>query len=134
MSNITLKYTMSPSDAIATQSMTSLEISQLTGSAHRSVKRTIERLMEQGIITVSPLVKTSFQDKLGKTQYRNIYLFSGEQGKLDSITVVAQLCPAFTARIVKRWQQLEQLVSANDYQTLLSQNQTLKTELLKANF
>ncbi len=37
-----------------------------------------------------------------------VYLFEGEQGKRDSIIVVAQLCPEFTARLVDRWQQLEQ--------------------------
>lgn len=31
----------------------------------------------------------------------------GEQGKRDSIVVVAQLCPEFTARLVDRWQELE---------------------------
>lgn len=115
------------------QSMTSLEIAKLTGSEHRSVKRTIERLAEQGIITVSPLVKTSFLDKIGKTQHRSVYIFTGEQGKLDSITVVAQLCPMFTAQLVKRWQELENLVSSGDYRQLQAQNQALKDELLKAN-
>ena len=122
-----------PQNPSAVQSMTSLEIAKLTGSEHRSVKRTIERLAEQGIITVSPLVKTSFLDKIGKTQHRSVYVFTGEQGKLDSITVVAQLCPMFTAQLVKRWQELENLVSGGDYRQLLTQNQTLKAELLKAN-
>jgi phage antirepressor YoqD-like protein len=36
-----------------------------------------------------------------------VYVFTGEQGKLDSITVVAQLCPEFTAALVKRWYELE---------------------------
>ena len=36
------------------------------------------------------------------------YIFSGERGKRDSIVVVAQLSPEFTARLVDRWQQLEQ--------------------------
>lgn len=35
------------------------------------------------------------------------YVFSGEQGKRDSIIVVAQLSPEFTARLVDRWQELE---------------------------
>ena len=114
------------------QSMTSLEIAQLTGSEHRHVKRSIERLMQQRVITFSPLEKTSFKDVIGKIQYRNVYIFTGEQGKLDSITVVAQLSPMFTAQLVKRWQELENLVSSSDYQNLLAQNHTLKTELLKA--
>ena len=37
----------------------------------------------------------------------SVYVFSGEQGKRDSIIVVAQLSPEFTARLVDRWQALE---------------------------
>ncbi|EEG9142755.1 phage antirepressor KilAC domain-containing protein, partial [Escherichia coli] len=33
--------------------------------------------------------------------------FEGEQGKRDSIIVVAQLSPEFTARLVDRWRELE---------------------------
>src|SRR5690606_36160863 len=36
-----------------------------------------------------------------------VYIFSGEQGRLDSIVVVAQLSPTFTAALVKRWDELE---------------------------
>lgn len=39
------------------------------------------------------------------------YVFTGEQGKRDSIIVVAQLCPEFTARLVDRWQELEAQVA-----------------------
>lgn len=35
------------------------------------------------------------------------YVFEGEQGKRDSIIVVAQLSPEFTARLVDRWRELE---------------------------
>lgn len=85
------------------QSMNSLQIAELVQSRHDSVKRTIERLAEQEIIEFPPLVEIKTATK--PTQ---AYLFSGEQGKLDSITVAAQLCPRFTAAIVKRWQELEQ--------------------------
>ena len=85
------------------QSMNSLQIAELVQSRHDSVKRTIERLAEQEIIEFPPLVEIKTATK--PTQ---AYLFSGERGKLDSITVAAQLCPRFTAAIVKRWQELEQ--------------------------
>lgn len=120
-----------PTDGV--QSINSLQISELVQSRHDSVKRTIERLVQQEVIAQPPMVEMQEYKGNARNYDIQVYVFSGEQGKLDSITVVAQLCPAFTARIVKRWQQLEQLVSANDYQTLLTQNQTLKTELLKAN-
>lgn len=115
------------------QSMNSHQIAELVDARHDSVKRTVERLAEQDVITLPPLVETSFKDKLDKTQYKKVYVFTGEQGKLDSITVVAQLCPQFTADIVKRWQQLENLVSADSYQQLLQQNQALKAQILNLN-
>ncbi|APF00651.1 hypothetical protein BG030_22860 [Pseudomonas putida] len=37
-----------------------------------------------------------------------MYVFEGEKGKRDSIIVVAQNSPEFTARLVDRWQELEQ--------------------------
>ncbi|MCF5965083.1 phage antirepressor KilAC domain-containing protein, partial [Xanthomonas perforans] len=40
------------------------------------------------------------------------YVFAGEQGKRDSIVVVAQLSPEFTARLVDRWQELERRIAA----------------------
>ena len=51
-----------------------------------------------------------------------MYVFSGEQGKRDSIIVVAQNSPEFTAILVDRWQELEaalvkpvqQTVNSND--------------------
>ena len=82
--------------------MTSREIADLVGARHDSVKRTIERL-SPGVIDVPPLVE--YLDSLSRPAKQ--YLFSGEKGKLDSIVVIAQLCPEFTARIVKRWDELE---------------------------
>ena len=43
----------------------------------------------------------------GRGQTVTVFVFSGEKGRRDSIIVVAQLCPEFTARIVDRWQELE---------------------------
>ena len=121
---------VNPSNTV--QSMDSLQIADLVNARHDSVKRTIERLVDQGVMTLPPLVETSFKDKINKTQHTTTYVFSGEQGKLDSITVVAQLCPHFTAMIVKRWQELERVVSTDSYQIMQAQNQALKDELLKA--
>ena len=87
------------------QHMNSLQIAELVQSRHDSVKRTIERLVEQEVISQPPLVDG---EKSANGVITRVYLFSGEQGKLDSITVAAQLCPRFTAAIVKRWQELEQ--------------------------
>jgi phage antirepressor YoqD-like protein len=44
------------------------------------------------------------------------YVFSGEQGKRDSIIVVAQLSPEFTAALVDRWSELEKQVTTPVFQ------------------
>jgi len=87
----------------AVTSMTSLQIAELVESRHDNVRRTIERLSDQGVITLPPLEE---KPTAGRPAYE--YTFSGEQGKRDSIIVVAQLSPEFTARLVDRWQELEQ--------------------------
>lgn len=91
-------------------SMTSDEISELVGSRPDSVKRAIERLAERGVIQLPPMVISENINGLGLTQKSKHYLFEGEQGKRDSIIVVAQLCPAFTARLVDRWRELEEQI------------------------
>lgn len=85
-------------------SMTSKEIAELVGSREDSVKRTIERLVDKGIISKPPMVN-GIKTANGVTPQH--YLFSGEEGKRDSIIVVAQLSPEFTARLVDRWKELE---------------------------
>nr|ELR5252049.1 Rha family transcriptional regulator [Providencia rettgeri] len=85
-------------------SMTSKEITELVGSREDSVKRTIERLVDKGIISKPPMVN-GIKTANGVTPQH--YLFSGEEGKRDSIIVVAQLSPEFTARLVDRWKELE---------------------------
>lgn len=88
-------------------SITSAEIAELVGSRHDSVKRTIERLAEAGVIASPPTVeKSSTGGRPGSE-----YIFTGDQGKRDSIVVVAQLSPGFTARLVDRWQELEARVA-----------------------
>lgn len=98
-----IALTFGGNDANAPLTMSSLEISELTGSRHDSVKRTIERLAESGVITFPPRV-----GKLSTGGRPSIeFVFSGDKGQRDSIIVVAQLCPEYTARIVDRWQELE---------------------------
>lgn len=83
-------------------SISSAEIAELVGSRHDSVKRTIERLVNQGVIESPPLVEIRTATNTGTA-----FSFAGERGKRDSIVVVAQLSPEFTARLVDRWQELE---------------------------
>lgn len=88
-------------DAVA---MSSREIANVVESRHDSVKRAIERLVERGVISQPPLVDG---EKAANGVTEKLYIFKGEKGKRDSIIVVAQLSPEFTARLVDRWQELE---------------------------
>lgn len=92
-------------------SITSLEISELVDSRHDDVKRSIDRLVNQSIIIQPPLADVQSQDTLGRTRTTAVYNFAGDQGKRDSIVIVAQLSPKFTARLVDRWQELEEYQS-----------------------
>ena len=87
--------------------MTSLQIAELVGKRHDNVKRTVETLVNSEVIARPQIedMQNVVNNRLYTTQ---VYIFTGEQGKLDSITVVAQLCPEFTAALVKRWYELEQ--------------------------
>ncbi|EAN5547659.1 DNA-binding protein [Salmonella enterica] len=84
-------------------SMTSIEIAELVGKRHDNVKRTIETLILRHVIT-SPQI----EEKPTAGRPTTYYLFEGERGKRDSIIIVAQLCPEFTARLVDRWRELEE--------------------------
>ena len=79
--------------------MSSQQIADLVNSRHDSVRRTIERLAEKGVIQLPPLVEV--KNHLGQT----VWLF--QVCKRDSFVVVAQLSPEFTAALVDRWQELE---------------------------
>ncbi|WP_341714163.1 phage antirepressor KilAC domain-containing protein [Limnobacter sp.] len=84
-----------------TLTMSSREIAILVESRHDDVKRSIERLSERGVITLPPLAEVSNYGPGPK------FLKEYHLRKRDSLVVVAQLCPEFTAKIVDRWQELE---------------------------
>ncbi|EMN1622459.1 phage antirepressor KilAC domain-containing protein [Escherichia coli] len=88
--------------------MTSIEIAELVGSRHDKVKQSIERLAVRGVIRNPPMVVFEKINNLGLLRGVEAYVFEGEQGKRDSIIVVAQLSPEFTARLVDRWRELEE--------------------------
>ncbi|MBG6029021.1 Rha family transcriptional regulator [Proteus mirabilis] len=85
-------------------SMTSKEIADLVGAREDNVKRTIERLTNSGVISQPP-AEDGIKSANGVIPKH--YVFSGEKGKRDSIIVVAQLYPEFTASLVDRWKELE---------------------------
>ncbi|HHY8550776.1 TPA: Rha family transcriptional regulator [Escherichia coli] len=90
--------------------MTSIEIAELVGKRHDNVKRTIETLAKNGVIRLPQIEVSERINNLGFKVQHEHYLFEGEQGKRDSIIVVAQLCPEFTARLVDRWRELEEQI------------------------
>ena len=79
--------------------MSHYQIAELVLSRPDSVKRTMERLSERGVIELTPVVGVNH---LG--QKVNEY----HVDKRNSYIVVAQLSPEFTALLVDRWQELEQ--------------------------
>ena len=81
--------------------MSSREIAELVNSRHDKVKQSVERLSERGVITLPPMGEVPNDGPGPKTV--SIYNLC----KRDSLIVVAQLCPEFTARIIDRWQELE---------------------------
>lgn len=86
--------------------MTCMQISNLTGVRHDSVKRTIETLGASGIISLPQIVVV----KVKRTRrYENVdvYTFIGEQGERDSLIVIAQVSPKATALIVDEWRALK---------------------------
>lgn len=86
------------------KTMSSQQIADLVGKRHDNVKRLIDNLADKGVIRLPQIEDVrNHQEQLVKT-----YIFSGEQGKRDSIVVVAQLSPEFTAKLVDRWAELEQ--------------------------
>lgn len=84
--------------------MSSKEIATLVGSRHDKVKQSIDRLEKRGVISKPPMGDgAKSANGVIEKEYRLI--------KRDSFVVVAQLSPEFTAKLVDRWQELEQKVA-----------------------
>ena len=83
--------------------MSSREIAELLECRHDNVRRTIERLADRGVISLPPMEEVKVQ-----RERREETVHEYRVGKRDSYVIVAQLSPEFTARLVDRWQQLEE--------------------------
>lgn len=105
-------------------SITSLEIANMVESRHADVRRSIERLAKSGVIQLAPLAFSEQINNLGLPQRVKAYVFSGENGKRDSIVVVAQLSPQFTGRMVDRWMELEHKLAKAQAPVLSIENQS----------
>jgi phage antirepressor YoqD-like protein len=84
--------------------MSSREIAELTQSRHDNVKRSMERMASNSVISFTPMEEPTVGGGKPTTVYH--------VNKRDSYVVVAQLSPEFTAALVDRWQELE---SANQF-------------------
>ncbi|NPD17608.1 DNA-binding protein [Xinfangfangia sp. D13-10-4-6] len=84
--------------------MSSREIAELVESRHDDVKRSIKRLADRGVIIQPPMADEQDTDAMGRKRTTSVYQLE----KRDSFVVVAQLSPEFTARLVDRWQELEE--------------------------
>lgn len=91
--------------------MTSQEIADLLNVRHDNVRRTVERLVEKGVIASPPSEDVQKTGGNNRTYTTQEYVFSGADGKRDSYVVVAQLSPEFTAKLVDRWQELEKVLA-----------------------
>lgn len=80
------------------KTMTTLEVAELVESRHDSVVRSAKRLADRMSWALPPMVV--------ETSGRNTTAYSLD--KNQSLTLVAQLMPEFLARVVDRWQELEE--------------------------
>lgn len=96
--------------------MTSREIADLVELRHDNVKRTIKTLADRQVIQLPQIEEVRNNQSLSPNSKAKAYIFEGDNGKRDSIIVVAQLSPEFTAALVDRWQDLERLAAGQQPQ------------------
>lgn len=83
--------------------MTLREISEFIGVRFDNLERSLHRLVNQGVVKLPPLEEV----KNHRNQTVKDYVFCGEQGRLDSIVLIAQNVPEMTRKLVERWDYLE---------------------------
>jgi len=82
--------------------LNSKEIAGLVQKSLSFVKARIERLARQGVIELPPMAVIPTTTKPAK-----VYVFAGERGARDSLIVLAQLSPKFTACLIDHGQKQE---------------------------
>ncbi|WP_234923263.1 Rha family transcriptional regulator [Glaesserella parasuis] len=85
----------------ATLTMSSREIARITESRHRDVCLSIRNLMNKGVI--EGYAESPYTHEQNGQVYYEYHI-----NKRDTYVIVAQFSPEFTARLVDRWQELEQ--------------------------
>ncbi len=83
--------------------MSHIEIAEVAQKRSDSVKRTVERLVEEGAISTPQIVELKKPQENGRvTTIKQLML-----DRLDSITVMASVNSKLCAALVKRWDDLE---------------------------
>ncbi len=92
--------------------MSSREIAELVESRHDSVKRTIERLSEKGVVSFTSSLETSHEG----AGARSVEVY--RVNKRDSFIVVAKVSPQHIGKVIDAWgrtqQSLDELLAALD--------------------
>lgn len=83
--------------------MSSADIAELTNKQHSNVIRVIESLLQNKVIACPQIEEQAYNKGLNKVGYRKVYHLA----KRDTLVLVAQLSPEFTAKVIDRWQELE---------------------------
>lgn len=93
--------------------MTSIDISKMTGKRHDNVLRKISELSVKGVIRGIPQIEERYYGSKKGRQKRLCRL-----NKDESINLVANLCPLFTKKIIDRWMELEHRLVKPTYDQL----------------
>lgn len=90
------------------KTMSSREIAKLTSKRHDQAVRVIKDMQRLNLILPPQFV----EEKTDAGRRSHYYVFSGEEGKRDSLILVARLSPEFMCKIVDRWMELEKATTA----------------------
>ena len=86
--------------------MSTLEISELTGSRHDSVRASLQTLVNSGVVVVPTRQDRQFTDKLGRPRSEEAYVLD----ERSSLILVARISPEFTAKLVDQWLGMRSLI------------------------
>ncbi|WP_257282094.1 Rha family transcriptional regulator [Endozoicomonas sp. ISHI1] len=76
--------------------MSHIEIAKLAGKRPDTVKKSMERLQDKGLISFTPMTESCLKTNRAINAYH--------VNQRDSYVVMAQVSPEFTAKLVDRWQ------------------------------
>ena len=106
--------------------MSSLEIAQLTNTAHKNVLQKIDNLLE----TMDLVGKLNFQPT-SYTDASNRQSRCYEMNKTGSLVMIASYNVNFLTAVVNRWQELETKKPASQIDILIESAQLLKAQELR---